>query len=308
MKKKRRLMMLIGFFVILLGLVALNYPYVSGRLNDIFAYKEIQGFAVQVEEMDTSEIDALLEKADAYNKALAGAGNIEEFKDFELIQNGAVLGSLEIPQISVNMAVRYSTSNDVLNRGLGLVEDTSLPVGGPSTHAVISGHSGMASMKALTDLSSIQVNDVFFVHSFGRDMAYRVDQILVVLPWENEALAIEPGEDYCTLLTCTPYGVNSHRLLVRGKRIADYDFSKPIEEVVVVEERLSTVEIVRRVFFYVSIAILVVMIVALIVEFTKKPKKKTDQKGKSGINAETQTNDERMNTGGITDEQKNISD
>jgi len=308
MKKKRRLMMLIGFFVILLGLVALNYPYVSGRLNDIFAYKEIQGFAVQVEEMDTSEVDALLEKADAYNKALAGSGSLEGFKDFELIQDGAVLGSLEIPQIGVNMAVRYSTSNDVLNRGLGLVEDTSLPVGGPSTHSVISGHSGMASMKALTDLTSLQLNDIFFVHSFGRDMAYKVDQILVVLPWENEALAIESGEDYCTLLTCTPYGVNSHRLLVRGKRIADYDFSKPIEEVTTVEERLSTVEIVRRVFFYVSVVILVVMIVALIVEFTRKPKKKGNAKGKNSCNPDTQANVKSKTSGGITDEQKNISD
>lgn len=307
MKKrtKKRLRLIVGFLIILFGLVALNYPYVSGLLNDVFSYKEIQGYVTEVKEKDTSEVDALLARANEYNKALAGQGDIEQFSDFELLQDGTLLGSVEIPTINVNLVVRFSTSNDVLNKGLGLVENTSLPVGGPSTHAVISGHSGMASMKVLTNLTSVKEGDIFFVRSFAdiaheRDgLAYQVDQILVVLPWENEELAIVPGEDYVTLLTCTPYGVNSHRLLVRGKRI-EYDFQHPAPEVVEAqEERLSDVELIRRIFFYVSIGILAIMLVVLIVEFVKKPKKKAPKK-----TLVSSANEEKADNGGMQSEEE----
>lgn len=307
MKKrtKKRLRLIIGFLIILFGLTALNYPYVSGLLNDAFSYKEIQGYEMEVKEKDTSEVDALYARAEQYNQALSGQADIEQFNDFELLQDGAYLGTVEIPTINVNLVVRYSTSNEVLNKGLGLVEKSSIPIGGPSTHAVISGHSGMASMKVLTNLTSMKEGDIFFVRSFAdvaheRDgMAYQVDQILVVLPWENEELAIVPGEDYVTLLTCTPYGVNSHRLLVRGKRI-EYDFQHPAPEVVEQQtERLSDVEIIRRVFFYVSIGILVIMLIALVVEFVKKPKKKAPKK-----TLVASANEEKADNGGMQSEEE----
>lgn len=273
--KQKRIKLIVGFLIILIGLVVLNYPYVSGLINDTFAYKEIQGFEQEVKQIDNSERDTAIETANAYNKALAEAGDITPFKSFKYLQPNEQISTVEIPSIGVNMIVRYGTSNQVLDKGLGLVEDTSLPVGGPSTHAVISGHSGMASMKILTNLTSVKVGDVFFVHTLGIDMAYKVDQILVVEPWDNKDIAIVPGKDYVTLLTCTPYGVNSHRLLVRGERIADYDFSVPaVEQEVVVEERLSDVELMRRIIFYASIGIVGILLIVTIVEFFRKPKKK----------------------------------
>lgn len=298
--KSRRIKLIIGFFIILIGLVLLNYPYLSGLLNDVFAYKEVQGYEMEVKEMDTSERDAKISTARLYNEALAGNGNPESFKDFSLLQDGAVIGTVDIPQINAKLAVRYGTTNEVLDKGLGLIENSSIPIGGPSTHAVISGHSGMASMKALTNLTSVKIGDVFFVHTLDIDMAYKVDQILVVEPWDNSALAIEPEKDYVTLLTCTPYGVNSHRLLVRGVRI-EYDFSVPvIEQEVQVEERLSTVELTRRIIFYVSCVVLAIMVIALIVGMIVPPKKK--KKKKAAANPKPL---KELNEGGLKDDEIN---
>jgi len=256
---------------VLAGLIALNYPLLAGVVNDLFAFRERQGYQAVIENTDELELQRLLETARAYNAALAVGEGMERFNSFELLQSGAMLGYLEIPCIGVDMPVRYSTEDKVLKSSLGLVEESSLPVGGESAHAVISGHTGLASKKMLTDLTQMKQGDLFFLHVLGTDMAYRVDQIVVVEPWDADELAIAEGMDYVTLLTCTPYGINDHRLLVRGVRI-DYDFSAPEGDAPVVEKSLSTVELVRYCTAAVSVVVLVVMIVSLSVSAAKERK------------------------------------
>lgn len=279
-RKKRRLLTgIIGFLIITLGLVALNYPYMSGVLNQVFAYKEAEVYIQEIQETDTRELDEKIEMAHQYNEALATGKNLNAFNDFSLLQEGAMLGYVEIPQINVYMSMRYSVSSEVLKHGLGLVEDSSLPVGGENTHAVISGHTGMASKKILTDLTQMREGDIFFLHVMGQDMAYKVDQILVVEPWDASELQIVPEKDYVTLLTCTPYGVNSHRLLVRGERIPDYDFSVPVEEVIREEPRISEVERTRMIIAYISAFIFVFLLIFVIFYIVDpKGKKKKQQK------------------------------
>lgn len=286
-KKKRLLTGIIGFLIITLGLVALNYPYMSGVLNQVFAYKEAEVYMQEIQETDTHELDERIEMAHEYNTALATGKNLNKYKDFSLLQEGAMLGYVEIPQINIYMAVKYSVSNEVLKHGLGLVEDSSLPVGGESTHAVISGHTGMASKKILTDLTQMQEGDIFFLHIMGLDMAYQVDQIKVVEPWDASELQIVPEEDYVTLLTCTPYGVNSHRLLVRGTRI-EYDFTAPIEEVIPEETRISDVERTRMIIAYISAAVFIFLLIFVIIYIVDPSGKKKKGVQKKLVNNQVQ--------------------
>ena len=129
------------------------------------------------------------------------------------------MGYVEIPKISVNLPIYHGTENDSLERGIGHLLGSSLPVGGESTHSILSGHSGMASQKMFTDLEQLIIGDVFYLHVLDETLAYQVVEINTVLPYDTSLLGIAPGEDLCTLVTCTPYGVNTHRLLVRGSRI-----------------------------------------------------------------------------------------
>lgn len=139
------------------------------------------------------------------------------------INGDGVMGYVEIPCLGISMPVFHDTSEDSMQRGAGHLYGTSLPVGGKNTHAVIAGHRGLPSMKAFTDLDQMKEGDIFILHMLQRELHYQVDRIETVLPSETEALGIKPGEDYVTLLTCTPYGINSHRLLVRGRRITPAD-------------------------------------------------------------------------------------
>lgn len=276
--KQNLIIKIVGFLIITFGLIALNYPYLTGVINDYFSYKDVNDYHTIIDNTSEEELNRQIEMAHQYNQALAGIGS-KDFEDFELLKEGAFLGYVEIPQINVYLPVRYSVSDTVLKNGLGLVEDTSLPVGGESVHSVISGHTGMASKKVLTDLTQMRLDDIFFIHSLGQDLAYKVDQIVVVDPWDSEELKIISGEDHCTLLTCTPYGINDHRLLVRGIRI-DYDFSSPEIEVDT-EVRISEVERMRRIIAMCSvvlyIAILCYVIVSLVID-TKRENKRRKKK------------------------------
>ena len=273
--------------IVTFGLLLLNYPLLSGIINDMFAIHGVQVYQQEVEKIDDTARKETLEALHAYNEELAkGNGSPVVVGAIEYVQPGALLGYLEVPSINVYMAVRYGTTSEVLERDLGLMEGTSLPVGGPSTHACISGHTGMASRKMLTDLTAVKEGDVFFFHILGEDLAYKVDQIDVVLPSEDELLAIVPDEDYMTLITCTPYGVNDHRLLVRGTRI-DYDFSAPASEqseALQTDRRLSGVERMRYIVAAVSLLILLALIVFTI-RGTIKDKKRREIKAKKAVAA-----------------------
>lgn len=228
----------IAVLIITGGVVLFNYPTIATFVNNAFASREVSEYTKIVENMDEDALQKEIDMALAYNQSLPlsfpadpfSTQNIRdftgtEFENFDLIQPGAMIGYIEVPQIDVYQPVYYGTSDEVLDKGLGLVENTSLPVGGPGTHAVISGHTGMATRKLFTDLVDLVEGDLFFVHVLNQHFAYKVDQIRVVWPEETEELAIRQGQDYVTLVTCTPFGINDHRLLVRGSRV-DYDFTK----------------------------------------------------------------------------------
>ena len=185
-----------------------------------------------MEQADDSELLKAKELANAYNRALVpGASTEDAYSQESLLAASAdydsqldlagnsIMGYVKIPKISVNLPIYHGTENDSLERGIGHLLGSSLPVGGESTHTILSGHSGMASQKMFTDLEQLTSGDVFYLHVLNETLAYQVVEINTVLPYDTSLLGIAPGEDLCTLVTCTPYGVNTHRLLVRGSRI-----------------------------------------------------------------------------------------
>ncbi|MDO4620553.1 MAG: class C sortase [Lachnospiraceae bacterium] len=223
--------------VVIGGLAAVSYPSFSTYINQKFANNEIVEYQESMEDSSEERLAEMKNLADTYNAMLpitfpadpfngTSVNHFEgtEFENFFMVQTGSMLGYVEIPAIDIYLPVYYGTTNEILSEGLGLLENTSLPVGGENTHAVISGHTGLASRKLFTDLVQMEEGNIFFIHVLNEHFAYQVDQIKVVWPYETDDLYIEEGKDYVTLLTCTPFGVNDHRLLVRGVRI-DYDFT-----------------------------------------------------------------------------------
>ena len=206
------------------------YPLVSNYVNQKYASQIHSAYQEVMEQADDSELLKAKELADAYNRSLvpgateaysqeglqAASANYDS--QLNLAGNG-IMGYVEIPKISVNLPIYHGTENDSLERGIGHLLGSSLPVGGENTHSILSGHSGMASQKMFTDLEQLIIGDVFYLHVLDETLAYQVVEINTVLPYDTSLLGIVPGEDLCTLVTCTPYGVNTHRLLVRGSRI-----------------------------------------------------------------------------------------
>lgn len=215
--------------VFLLGLALLLYPTVSDYWNSFHASRAITRYTEKVAELDSERYAALWEAARAYNGSLAEKENRfvmsdEEREEYEGLLNVAgngIMGTIEIPGIGCTLPVYHGTGEAALQAGAGHLEGSSLPVGGPGTHCVLSGHRGLPSARLFTDLDRVAVGDRFTLRVLDEALRYEVDQILTVEPSDVDALAIEAGKDYCTLVTCTPYGINSHRLLVRGHRVEE---------------------------------------------------------------------------------------
>ena len=213
--------------VFVAGLSLLLYPTVSDYWNSFHQSRVVMSYTEQVARLDTADYQSAREAAQAYNATLPETHNRFYMPDearavYDSLLNvtgTGVMATLEIPDLGVNLPVYHGTSEAVLQVALGHVEGSSLPVGGAGTHCVISGHRGLPSAKLFSNLDQLAVGDVFLLRVLDETLTYQVDQILVVEPEDMEPLAIFPGEDYCTLVTCTPYGINSHRLLVRGTRI-----------------------------------------------------------------------------------------
>ena len=229
-KKKKRISLstLILIIVLAAGSVLIAYPTASDWWNRAHAYQAITDYSAQVENMDSSEIDAIFEAAEEYNRKLSNGTDfsltdeeMDEYMSLLNITGSGIIGYVQIPNINVELPVYHTVEEDVLQTAVGHIPGTSLPVGGERTHAAISGHRGLPSAKLFTDLNKMSEGDVFMITILDRTFTYQVDQIRIVLPQETEDLAIQPGRDYLTLVTCTPYGVNSHRMLVRGTRIAN---------------------------------------------------------------------------------------
>ena len=235
-------------FLLALGLTL--YPVISNYVNQKYASKIQTAYQEVMEQIDDSALREAKEQADIYNRSLIpGAaeaysqeGLLAASADYDsqlnLAGNG-IMGYVEIPKISVNLPIYHGTENDSLERGIGHLLGSSLPVGGENTHSILSGHSGMASQKMFTDLEQLIIGDVFYLHVLDETLAYQVVEINTVLPYDTSLLGIVPGEDLCTLVTCTPYGVNTHRLLVRGSRIP-YEEAELLAEEVAEEEPVKS--------------------------------------------------------------------
>lgn len=214
--------------MIVAGLSLLLYPTVSDYLHELSYRRTVSEYNANVEPLRGEDYEQLLEAARTYNERLAKKGVFTlalpeeeqaEYNSLLVIDSTGVMGYVSVPKVNITLPIYHGTGDDALQNGVGHLEGTSLPVGGPDTHAVLSGHTGLPSAKLFTNIDQLVVGDTFTVQVLKETLTYQVDQILVVLPSETDALRIEPGEDNCTLLTCTPYGINSHRLLVRGRRV-----------------------------------------------------------------------------------------
>ena len=228
----RKLGLFLAGCILLMGCALLLYPTVSQWLEDRRQSEVCADYADGADSMDDSSMEKELSKARKYNRNLSDSASVadpfrDEHKsdptDYDALLRGnrdGVMAYVEIPKIGVSLPVYHGVGSSVLNKGVGHLPETSLPVGGKSTHAVLAGHSGMSRARLFTDLPKLEVGDVFRVHVYKKTLTYRVDQIKTVRPCDTTDLTIVEGQDYVTLLTCVPVGVNSHRLLVRGKRIS----------------------------------------------------------------------------------------
>ena len=218
-------------FLFLLSFGILLYPTVSTLWNEYRSRQLISEYKRAAETLETEEYDAIRKEAEEYNLQHTSNTIIDAFDEennyvlthpYDTLLNpsgNGVMGYIEIPKINQTLVIYHGTGAEELEQGAGHGEGTSLPIGGENTHSVLAGHRGLPNAKLFTDLDLIQKGDRFFLHIMNETLAYEVEDIFTVLPDQTEYLAIEEGRDLCTLITCTPYGVNSHRLLVRGSRI-----------------------------------------------------------------------------------------
>jgi sortase A len=260
---KRKLENALILVLLLSGLVLMLYPTVAQWWNARHESQIVDNYRETVDAMEEERREAMWEAAQAYNDTHALQPLIlpesqeEEYENTLDVTGTGIMGYLVIPKIDVNLAIYHGTGDDVLQVGVGHLSGSSLPVGGRGTHCVLSGHRGIPSARLLTDLPKLEIGDEFSLVVLGKTLTYRVDQILTVLPTEGEALAIDPEQDLCTLVTCTPYGINSHRLLVRGVRVEDTQSEEPSEETAEVLEESDLTPIYAGIGLMLVVALLV---------------------------------------------------
>jgi sortase A len=224
---KKHFTTIVLLLIFLTGLCLLLYPTFSNWWNSFHQSRAIASYVEAVEDMSQAQREIMLAQAQEYNEGIASRGNAfvltEEqeaaYRDILDVSGTGIMGYIHIPKIGVSLPIYHGTDETVLQVAVGHLSGTSLPVGGESTHTVLSGHRGLPSAKLFTDLDELTVGDTFTLTVLGQTLTYQVDQIRTVEPDDTSELKIESGKDYCTLVTCTPYGVNSHRLLVRGVRV-----------------------------------------------------------------------------------------
>lgn len=227
MRHKQSLLTILTVIIGVAGLALLLYPTVSDWWNSTHQRRTVTDYTTLVAELESTRHDEVFSAAEAYNRRLCESGILWDMDDEQQaeytgllnIDGSGVMGYISIPKINVTLPIYHGTSDKVLQFAVGHLSGTSLPVGGKGTHCSVSGHRGLPSARLFTDLDKLGIGDTWTVTVLDRAMTYKVDQIHVVLPSDMEDLEIDPEQDYFTLITCTPYGVNSHRLLVRGHRI-----------------------------------------------------------------------------------------
>ena len=276
-------------FLLALGITL--YPLISTWYNERHQSEIHTHYVEVVENADKSEIITARRKANEYNASIVPGAMIEESFTQEAMLAAAedydnqlnlggdgIMGYVEIPLIKVNLPIYHGTDSETLDAGIGHLLGTSLPVGGNSTHTVLTAHSGMANQKLFSDLDKLKKGDVFYLRVLDENLAYQVAEINTVLPHESELLEIAEGEDYCTLVTCTPFGINTHRLLVRGTRIPYEEAEEIVEEQIQFEEKPTSTWMEQYLLglFYGSGVVIAVGIVYLIYRSKKRGKYEED--------------------------------
>lgn len=224
---KKHMSTIIAILVFITGLSLLLYPTVSNYWNSLHQSRVVANYSDALAKMDQKEKQAEIDRAVEYNAGLINNGGrftpsdseLSEYKSLLNADGMGMMGYVTIPKIQVKLAIYHTVDESVLQVGVGHLQGSSLPVGGSSTHCVISSHRGLPSAKLFTDLDQLKKGDVFYLHVYDKVLAYQVDNIAIVEPNDYGLLEIEEGKDLCTLFTCTPYGINTHRLLVRGHRV-----------------------------------------------------------------------------------------
>ena len=277
-RHKTVIFLTLGFLV---GICILLYPAFSDFWNSKTQSRAITDYESVLDNLDENEYSAIFERAHAYNKALYETNyplmdykNVPGYYDTLRITDNDMIGYLKIDRIGVELPIYHGTSDDVLNRGVGHLEGSSLPIGGENTHSIMSAHRGLPSSKLFTDLDRVEKGDTFQIIILDQVLTYQVDYIKVIEPTDVSDLQIIEGGDYCTLFTCTPYGINTHRLLVRGVRIETIE-EKPIiyvsNEAFRIEPLLVTPAVAAPMLF--------VLLIHLLVKY-REPPKNTQQKEK----------------------------
>ena len=282
--KKKILSRLSTFMIILIflaGVSFLAYPTVSNLWNQAHQSRAIATYSKQVEKLDDSENKKMLKAARKYNKSLLKKSDHwklskKDKKKYESlldISGTGIMGYIEVPKIDCSLPIYHGTDEGALQIAIGHLEGSSLPVGGKSTHCVLSGHRGLPSARLFTDLDQMEEGDIFILNILGRKLAYEVDQIKVVLPEEMSDLEIEEGKDLCTLVTCTPYGINTHRLLVRGHR-TEYVEKKVEEE----QKEVQTKKTDIRLMIAGGAGVLILLIIIIVIVIKRRRKRRNQQR------------------------------
>lgn len=277
-KKSNVVLNIIIALVFLAGAGVFLYPTISDMWNQYRNAQLVSKYEEAVTELSDNDYDRLWKEAKEYNaehpvNAIVDAFEEEDTYDRVLDPNGdGLMGSIEIPKIKARLAIYHGLSKTVLEKGVGHVEGTSLPIGGKSTHAVLAAHRGLPNAKLFTDLDQMEKGDIFILHILGKHLAYKVDQIKTVLPDETSDLDIIEGEDHVTLITCTPYGVNTHRLLVRGVRTKYVVEDTKNDETI--PQKLAVVDPKRVLAGGAAVLVVLILLIYLIVRHRDKKRKK----------------------------------
>lgn len=272
-KKKKSFSTIILIVILLVGLILLLYPTVSDVWNSFHQSRAIASYTQSVEQVENEEYEQMLAEAAAYNESLLDKEQRLFLSDEEKaaynklldVTGTGIMGYIEIPQIDCLLPIYHGTEEGVLQVAIGHIEGTSLPVGGSNTHCVVSGHRGLPSAKLFTELDEMEMGDLFMLRVLDETYTYSVDQILIVEPDDVSELEIVRGQDLCTLVTCTPYGINTHRLLVRGHRV---DNLKETPTLRVMAEATQIEPLI--VAPIVAIPILLVLLVFLLIDTHKR--------------------------------------
>ncbi len=278
-KKKGRVSIstIILVVIMLAGAAIFLYPSISDWWNSMHATQAIAGYVSAVEDMSEEEKETMMEQARVYNESLPNGVNFnlsaEQYAQYESILDitgTGIMGYVQIKSIGVNLPVYHGVDEGILQIAVGHIPGSSFPIGGERTHCVMSGHRGLPSAKLFSDLDKLSEGDTFTVTVLDETVTYMVDQIRIVLPEETDELAIVDGEDYCTLTTCTPYGINSHRILMRGHRVDNLDgIATPAEAI-----RIPSYIVIPAV----GIPILFIVLIGMLIHYRRRPTDKAAQK------------------------------